>query len=457
VLKIQVVRQGGHHYYVDDLVPGRAEGTLVAGEAPGTWSGAAASALGVTGTVEDHAFGEVLDGRDPRSGAALRETRGDRSVAGYDLTFCAPKSVSLLHLLAPREMAGEVGAGHHAAVGEATDYLERTAVGVRRTRGGRTTYLPSIGVVAGRFLHRTSRTLDPHLHTHLVVGNVTQGVDGAWSAVDGRRVFAHARAAQAIYHARLRMELSDRLGAAWEVAPSGLGDVIGVDASMRRLFSQRSAAIEEYVVRRVGPGSATRTPGAYHATRPGKDRTGTVDSLVAEWKQRATDFGFDIGDLTRVVGRRREGPPAPEIDGGRVREQLDHLALRQRTLARRDIVAVVAAASTGGVRARVVEEVAARVVEGTGPPMARDGARCPVVAPGAVAGGPAPEPRWGAADVARAVRRGSEALLTPAGDRTRSAAVSGPIEHVDRVLLRVPDRVHAVGRSPYTQDVQLGR
>ncbi len=49
MLKIHVVRHGGHRYYVDDLVPGRAEGTLVAGEAPGTWTGAGASLLGMTG------------------------------------------------------------------------------------------------------------------------------------------------------------------------------------------------------------------------------------------------------------------------------------------------------------------------------------------------------------------------------------------------------------------------
>ena len=141
-------------------------------------------------------FAEVLDGRDPVSGSGLRTRRGDRSVAGYDLTFCAPKSVSVLHLLAPREIATEVGRGHQAAVEEATGYLERAAVGVRRSHRGEAALLPSTGAVAGQFLHRTSRALDPHLHTHLVMANVAQGVDGRWSAVDSRRLFAHLRAAQ---------------------------------------------------------------------------------------------------------------------------------------------------------------------------------------------------------------------------------------------------------------------
>ena len=90
VLKVHVVRGDGYRYYVDDLVPGRAEGSLVAGESPGIWSGRGAAALGLGGEVEAPAFGEVLEGRDPRSGSALRQSRGGRGVAGYDLTFCAP-------------------------------------------------------------------------------------------------------------------------------------------------------------------------------------------------------------------------------------------------------------------------------------------------------------------------------------------------------------------------------
>ncbi len=254
MLKIHVVRPGGHLYYVDDLVPGRAEGTGVAGEAPGLWSGSGTVGLGVSGTVELRDFGEVLGGRDPGSGRALRAQMGDRSVSGYDLAFCAPKSVSLLHLLAPREIAGEVGVGHRAAVAEAVGYLQRVAVGVRRSRGGQVTRLASTGVVAGEFVHRTSRALDPHLHTHLVVANVAQGVDGRWSAVDGRRVFAHLHAVRGVYHARLRMELNSRLGVAWDVPSSGMGDVRGVDPMLRFLFSQRSAAIAEYAAVRPGPG-----------------------------------------------------------------------------------------------------------------------------------------------------------------------------------------------------------
>lgn len=367
MLKVHVVRGDGYRYYVDDLVPGRAEGGLVTGESPGIWSGRGAGALDLDGRVEASDFRDVLEGLDPRSGTALRQRHARRSVAGYDLTFCAPKSVSLLHLLAPAEIAAEVGAGHRVAVDEAIGYLGRAAVGVRRSRGGSVTLLPSTGAVAGQFLHRTSRALDPHLHTHVVMANVAQGVDGAWSTLDSRRLFVHAPAAQGVYHARLRLELSDRLGAAWEVSPSGLGDVVGVDASMRRLFSTRTASMDEYDHDRPGrAGTAGRTRGAFHATRPHKDRHRTVESLTGEWRERATDFGYDLGDLTRTVGLgRRSGASASAhgFDPGRLRMHLQALADRRGTLFPHDLVAMVATSATRGAPAADIEATAARIGE----------------------------------------------------------------------------------------------
>jgi conjugative relaxase-like TrwC/TraI family protein len=363
VLTIHVVRQGGHHYYVQDLVPGRAEGSLVAGEEPGVWSGAGATVLGLTGRVESAPFGEVLEGRHPQSGQALRATRGDRSSAGYDLTFAAPKSVSVLHLLAPGELATAAGTGHQVAVADALDYLAREGVGVRRSRGGEVAFLPTTGPVAGQFLHRTSRALDPHLHTHVVVANVAQGVDGRWSGVDSRRLHAHLPAAQSVYHARLRFELGDRMGASWHVQPSGLGDVIGVEPTLCRLFSQRAASMDEYRFQRAD--TSDRTPGAYFSDRPEKDRSVTVDELRDRWRERAADLGLDLGDLTRTVGARRFDAE-PRIDRDRLHHQLVELT-SHRTVGRQHVVAAVAASIPGGAVGRDVEAVATRLLEACGP------------------------------------------------------------------------------------------
>jgi conjugative relaxase-like TrwC/TraI family protein len=403
VLRIHVVREGGHAYYVDDLVPGRAEGTLVAGEEAGCWWGHGAGELGQRDRVDPQPFAEVLAGRHPVSNAPIRARRGGRSVSGYDLTFGAPKSVSLLHLLGPREIAEQSGAAHRVAVDEALGYLERTAVGVRRSKSGEVAHLPATGMVAGTFLHRTSRALDPHLHTHVVAANVAQGVDGLWSAVDSRRVFAHAQAAQALYHARLRLEIGIRLGATFEVAPSGLGDVIGVDRSLRRLFSQRAAAMDEYRFRRaVVPGVGRASRGAFHATRPDKDRTRTVDSLTAEWRERAAMFGIDLGHLIAVVGPpRAPGGRTVSVDRERVGTTFGGLARHGRSVARPDVVAAVAVASTGGSSAHEIESVADRLIALAGPSAGR--ARRLDHAARSREGVAGPEPRWWAGALVRAL------------------------------------------------------
>lgn len=75
VLTIHVVREGGHQYYVHDLVPGVAEGGRVAGEEPGVWWGGGAASLGLTGPVTPASFVGVLEGRDPDSARALRAAR----------------------------------------------------------------------------------------------------------------------------------------------------------------------------------------------------------------------------------------------------------------------------------------------------------------------------------------------------------------------------------------------
>ena len=362
VLKLQTVRVGGHGYYVNELPQGREAGTGLTGERPGRWMGRAAEGLGLGDRVEAEAFADVLSGRNPILGRPLPVKRDLVTVAAYDLVFCAPKSVSLLHALGSAELSSEVGAGHDAAVDATTDYLARVALGVRRqAQGGSRSVLPTTGMMAGAFLHRTSRALDPHLHTHVVEVNVAQGIDGVWSAVDGRGLFAHRAAAGRLYQAHLRQELTVRLGVAWDVRPTGLGDVVGVEPGFRGLFSQRSAAIKEYMSERSGRASAR---GAFYATRADKDRTVSVEALAPKWRARADEFGYDVGVLNRVVGLNNvvscERDPQ-SFDAERLQSSLHECARPDATLSRRGIISAVAAAHIGGARVADVEAAVDRL------------------------------------------------------------------------------------------------
>ena len=348
MLRLHVVRGQGVGYYVRDLVPGRAEETRVAGESPGRWAGRGSGDLGLAGPVDARGITEVLAGHDPASGQALRQAHTGRPVSGFDLTFCAPKSVSVLHLLAPAELGAAVGGAHREAVADAVAYVERHGHGVRRNRSGQVHHLGTTGVVAAAFDHRTSRTLDPHLHTHLVVANVALGVDGRWSSLDSRRLFLHRRATGAVYDASLRHHLTAAAGVAWRRSPTGGWEVDGVDPVLCRLLSQRSASIDEHAHVAGGRRSAGRRRVAFFADRPDKVPGRTVDGLQAGWRRRLADVGIDPGELIGVVGRVRLSPEAPSVDAEALRSGLEWLGAHRSRLTPRDLVAVVADAAPGG-------------------------------------------------------------------------------------------------------------
>jgi conjugative relaxase-like TrwC/TraI family protein len=98
-------------------------------------------------------------------------------VAGFDLTFSAPKSVSVVFALGDRNARGAVRDAHDGAAREAIAYLEVSAAAVRRGHGGARVE-PASGLIGAAFWHRTSRVGDPQLHTHVLVANLGRGPDG---------------------------------------------------------------------------------------------------------------------------------------------------------------------------------------------------------------------------------------------------------------------------------------
>ena len=194
---------------------------------------------------------------------------------------------------------------------EAFGYLERSAAAVRRGQGG-ATIANANGLVAAAFRHRTSRAGDPQLHTHVLVANLGHGPDGRWSALDGRRLYAHARTASFLYHAVLRGELTRSLGLAWTPVRDGIADVDGVPREVMREFSQRRADIEAALLERglAGPRAAEA---ATLATRRSKAPPVDADRLAEAWRRRAAPLGFDVPALGELLGR--EQPQALDASG----------------------------------------------------------------------------------------------------------------------------------------------
>jgi len=170
-------------------------------EAPGQWMGRSAERLGLSGEVDAEALHRVLDHRDPVSGTRLTRAQGAPKVPGFDATFCAPKSVSLLFALADPETSNEVRNAHDAAVSAALRVLEDVAARARRGKAG-TERVVAEGFVAAGFRHRTSRAGDPHLHTHVLAANLVYSPqDERWSALDARPLYGWAKTVGYLYEA----------------------------------------------------------------------------------------------------------------------------------------------------------------------------------------------------------------------------------------------------------------
>ena len=346
-------------YYLADLaseLPVRDPGL-------GRWVGAAAGDLGLDGDrpVEAAQFRSLLAGHHPLTGRPLplpQRGGGGRRVAGFDLTFSAPKSASVVFALGGEEVARAVVEAHTAAVDGALHYLEQHGLGATRWRreDGERAVIGTAGFSGARFTHGVNRNLDPHLHSHVVVANAVHGVDGRWSACDGRGLDAHRAAAGGVYEAHLRQALTSALAVRWDVAtgrPGRTPEISGVSPAVLGEFSSRGADVRMHAFAR-GARTARGRHVAWAATRPPKRVGVPYDELVAEWRRRAGTVGY-VSELALRVRHADLGGSAGSYDEHRFAGVIT--VLPHGGAHRRDVVAAFAGSARDGVRAPSLEQV----------------------------------------------------------------------------------------------------
>ena len=295
----------------------------------------------------------VLEGSDP-TGTYRLSAAHNRRVIGYDLTFSAPKSVSVLWGLSTDQVRGAVAAAHERAVAAALGYIEAEAILTRRGHNG-TEVIATKGMIAAGFRHRTSRNGDPHLHTHVVVANMVEGVDGRWATLDGRQLYAHARTAGFLYQTELRHQLTATLGVAWSPVQRGTAEIDGMPASWLRAFSTRRAEIEARL-ELVGQSSPAAAQIAVLATRRTKHDVDTA-ALGERWRKRAIEVGYDPELLAHLIGRA--SPLALTADHAIAIEthlvSAAGLTAKASTFDRRDVVRALAELVPTGLTADIVQ------------------------------------------------------------------------------------------------------
>ena len=310
---------GGAEYYLAKVANNVDDYYLGRGEAPGQWIGTTSERLGLVGQVDAQALRNLLAGKSA-TGADLGARLSSERRPGYDLTFSAPKGVSLLWAFGPEHVGDAISDAHDRAIGAVLDHLSTEACYARRGAGGRQ-LIEANGFTAAAFRHRTSRAGDPQLHTHVVVPNLVHGADGQWSAPDGRHLYLWQKAAGTMYQSALRSELAP-LGLAWHVRRNGLGELRDVPKTILRAFSKRRGDIEAAMDQRGFTSSKAAEKSAL-ATRQRKPvGTTPADLLRERWSEQLAEIELPGGeggtrqasveDLTAVLGNDPTIPSGPE-------------------------------------------------------------------------------------------------------------------------------------------------
>ena len=337
MLSIGKLGRGQENYYLETVAKGAEDYYVGRGEAPGRWLGTVTSELGLDGRVNAEDLRQVLAGVGPSSGERFARG-GEHRVPGFDLTFCAPKSVSVLWGLGDRDISAAARTAHDSSVDAALRYLEDQACWSRRGTNG-FVKMPGDGFVAAAFRHRTSRAGDPHLHTHVVVSNATRSTDGRWGALDARHLYLHAKTAGYLYEAQLRAELTRRLGLAWTPVVNGIADIDGIPTAVLERFSTRRREIEAEMAER-GVSSARAAQFAVLETRQAKDYGVEPSLLRTRWIEQAGETGWSAEELD-VVLRRSTAPLLTRERAGMVTDRLlgpDGLTKQASTFDRRAVL-----------------------------------------------------------------------------------------------------------------------
>ncbi|WP_233080043.1 MobF family relaxase [Rheinheimera soli] len=267
---------------------------LSGGEPDGIWYGSAARLLKLKGKVVGDKFKNLLRGYSPCGKTALCQNAGQHRTSGFDLTFNAPKSVSLLWAVADEKLRHDIQAAQYYAVRQAISFIEEYAAFTRRGEAGVEREKVE-GLVVALFEHSTSRALDPHLHTHAVVANLAPRSDGSWGTLELRTIMLWQKAAGMAYNLSLAESIRT-LGFQTE-ADGGSFHISCISKSICDHFSKRSKQIIDALKDRGIKNRASAAGDiASLSTRSSK---GDINrsQLLATWQKELSEFGLSGSTL----------------------------------------------------------------------------------------------------------------------------------------------------------------
>jgi len=319
-------------------------------ECAGHWHGLGAELLGLAGTIDKESYFKLCDNINPKTGEQLTPiTRGVRRVL-YDLTFDAPKSVTLAYELGGDERIMDALRG---AVKDTMSEMEG-AVMTRVRANGRNEDRASANMIWGEFIHRTTRpledgTCDPQLHIHAVAFNQTWDPrEERWKAAQFVNLVRDKGYYQAAFHSRFAERLAE-LGYGIERDGNSFR-LAGIDGGTTEKFSRRSEVIDAEA-ERLGITDAKAKGKLGAKTREKKNEAQqSMGELRAEWKSRLG------GDELREITEARRGRRTTSLDAAKAMDYaLSHCfergsAIPEKKLLQTALIQGVGAASVDDIK-----------------------------------------------------------------------------------------------------------
>lgn len=354
ITKIRSPARAGSYYEADDY--------YADGVSPSAWVGRGAEALGLAGSVDKETFVAALRGELPNGERLGTMRNGEwQHVPGHDLTFSAPKSVSII-----AQVSGDrrVIDAHEQAVRTALEYIEAEAAGTRihtRTGGDQVKQERTGNLAIATFRHATSRAVEPQLHTHAVVLNATRTAGDKWRSLDSRDMYRISKLAGTIYQAELARRCAE-LGYTVERANEhGQIELAEVPQHVRERFSGRTQQAREWLIAHgYDPEDTDRQTWerAILATRETKQDF-SMRELRETWRAQAQAIGFDARASLCSAMSSANNRPHPASAQIAVTRAIEQLAEREQVFSERELlrVALVQGLSHGVTLADVRAEI----------------------------------------------------------------------------------------------------
>ncbi|BAY14080.1 MobF family relaxase [Calothrix sp. NIES-2098] len=251
-------------------------------EGTSRWSGQGAKKLGLSGAVDhQETFSNIVNGRSPDGSQNLcaRKLNSSQRRAATDFTFSAPKSVSLQALVGGDE---RLIAAHQLAVKKTLELIEQRYSYTRATTQQGQQLIRTNNLVVAEFDHIETRELDPHLHTHALVMNMTQLENSSWYSLFNDEIFKNKKFLGMVYQNYLALEV-EKLGYQVEPKKHGQFEIKGFRDEDLKEFSKR----RQQILNAAGSDATwAEREAAWTATRNKKQKINPHE-LKASWKEEA--------------------------------------------------------------------------------------------------------------------------------------------------------------------------